>query len=99
MTSRSCARVPVFLGDGTVTIFDTIVQMADIITFAISLAATVALSIAFKVTRRGLAMRAVVDGSELLDIAGTPPTATRRLAWMIGCSFAAAVGRAARARC
>ena len=40
-------------------------------------------------------MRAVVDGSELLDIAGTPPTATRRMAWMIGCSLRVGLRRAA----
>jgi ABC-type branched-subunit amino acid transport system ATPase component/ABC-type branched-subunit amino acid transport system permease subunit len=37
-------------------------------------------------------MRAVVDNPELLDIAGTNPVRVRRLAWMIGSSFACASG-------
>jgi len=81
-----------FLADGSVDIGGTIVQWSDIVTFGLALAATVGLSLAFRYTRRGLAMRAVVDGSQLLDLSGTPPTATRRTAWMVGASLACASG-------
>ena len=81
-----------FLADGSVDIGGTIVQWSDIVTFGLALAATVGLSLAFRYTRRGLAMRAVVDGAQLLDLSGTPPTATRRTAWMIGASLACASG-------
>jgi len=81
-----------FLADGSVDLGGTIVQWSDIVTFVLAVAATVGLSLAFRYTRRGLAMRAVVDGSQLLDLSGTPPTATRRTAWMIGASLASASG-------
>jgi branched-subunit amino acid ABC-type transport system permease component len=77
-------NVPVFLARGQVEILDTTVQWAEIITFAFALVATAALSIFFRKSRRGVAMRAVVDNPDLLDIAGTSPAATRRLAWVIG---------------
>ncbi|HEY0903002.1 MAG TPA: ATP-binding cassette domain-containing protein, partial [Marmoricola sp.] len=43
-------------------------------------------------SRTGTAMRAVVDNADLLDLAGTNPVTVRRLAWMIGSSFACAAG-------
>ena len=46
-----------------------------------------ALYVFFKRSRTGAAMRAVVDNSELLDLGGTSPTAVRRWACIIGCSF------------
>jgi ABC-type branched-subunit amino acid transport system ATPase component/branched-subunit amino acid ABC-type transport system permease component len=81
-----------FLAHGSVSIGGTIVQWSDIITALVAIAATTALSLVFRYTRRGLAMRAVVDSSELLDLAGTSPTRTRRVAWMIGASLASASG-------
>ena len=81
-----------FLASGDFSVGDTTVQWSDAITFLIAVAITSALAIAFRFTRRGLAMRAVVDGSQLLDLSGTSPLATRRSAWMIGAALAAASG-------
>src|SRR5207249_3925786 len=77
---------------GGVTVAGTNVQWSDIVTFAFALAVTAGLSLFFRLSRRGVAMRAVVDNPELLDVAGTSPAATRRLAWMIGVTLAAASG-------
>jgi ABC-type branched-subunit amino acid transport system ATPase component/branched-subunit amino acid ABC-type transport system permease component len=85
--------VPVFLAPGhEVKIGGTNVNWSDIITFAFAVLTTLALTIYFRVARRGVAMRAVVDSPDLLGLMGTGPSATRRLGWIIGCSFAAAAG-------
>jgi ABC-type branched-subunit amino acid transport system ATPase component/branched-subunit amino acid ABC-type transport system permease component len=81
-----------FLAHGTVTIAGAIVSWNSVVTFVVAVAATTALSLAFRHTRRGLAMRAVVHGADLLDLSGTPPATTRRTAWVIGAMFAAASG-------
>lgn len=81
-----------FLAHGQFSVGGTIVRWSDAVTFAIAVGVTVALSVAFRFTRRGLVMRAVVDGAELLGLSGTPPVATRRAAWMVGASLAAASG-------
>jgi ABC-type branched-subunit amino acid transport system ATPase component/branched-subunit amino acid ABC-type transport system permease component len=84
--------VPIFLGTGNVRLAGTNVQVSQIVTFVFALAATAGLSAFFRLSRRGVAMRAVVDNPELLDVAGTSPAATRRTAWMIGVTLAAASG-------
>src|SRR5262249_26474405 len=75
-----------------VRIGGTTVDWASIITFAVAVVSTLVLTVFFRISRRGVAMRAVVDNPELLDIEGTSPSATRRLGWVIGCSLAAASG-------
>ncbi len=85
-------QVPQFLGDGSVTIFDTIVQTSQIITFVFAIVATAALSLFLRHSRSGLAMRAVVDDPDLLASAGTDPVRTRRLSWILGVTFASASG-------
>jgi ABC-type branched-subunit amino acid transport system ATPase component/branched-subunit amino acid ABC-type transport system permease component len=84
--------VPIFLGSGNVTLLGTNVQVAQIVTFLFAIAATAALTAFLRFSRRGIAMRAVVDNPELLEIAGTGPAATRRLAWVIGATLASASG-------
>jgi ABC-type branched-subunit amino acid transport system ATPase component/branched-subunit amino acid ABC-type transport system permease component len=84
--------VPVFLGTGSVKLAGTIVQGSQIVTFVFALGVTAALSAFFRFSRRGVAMRAVVDNPELLDVAGTSPTRTRRLAWVLGVMLVSASG-------
>jgi branched-subunit amino acid ABC-type transport system permease component len=64
----------------------------QIITFAIAVTITVALSMFLVRTRLGVAMRGVVDDPDLLNLAGTNPAAVRRAAWTVGCSVAALSG-------
>jgi ABC-type branched-subunit amino acid transport system ATPase component/branched-subunit amino acid ABC-type transport system permease component len=85
-------NVPEFLGTGTIRIAGTPVQWSGIWTFVIGVAATLALSQLLRRTRTGLAMRAVVDDPELLDAAGISPVLTRRVAWVLGATFAAGSG-------
>jgi len=90
--TQTVRNVPVFLGASNLKLLGTNVQVAQLVTFLFAIAVTVALSAFFRVSRRGIAMRAVVDNPELLDIAGTSPANTRRQAWIIGCTLAAASG-------
>jgi ABC-type branched-subunit amino acid transport system ATPase component/branched-subunit amino acid ABC-type transport system permease component len=90
--TETTREVPIFLGAKNFNLFGTNVQESQAITFLFAVVVTVVLTIFFRVARRGKAMRAVVDNPELLDIAGTSPTNTRRLAWIIGMTLAAASG-------
>lgn len=84
--------VPVFLGSGTFELFGTYIQVAQLLTFLFAAAAAAALTAFFRHSRHGVAMRAVVDNTELLDMAGTSPTRTRRLAWIVGVCLVATSG-------
>jgi ABC-type branched-subunit amino acid transport system ATPase component/branched-subunit amino acid ABC-type transport system permease component len=84
--------VPTFLGPGSFTLFGTVVQVSQVVTFLFAIVLTALLTGFFRYSRWGVSMRAVVDNPELLDMAGTSPVATRRVAWMIGATLAAASG-------
>lgn len=84
--------VPVFVGGGEFTIGSTHIQYFDLITFVFASVATLGLYLYFRFTRTGVAMRAVVEGPELVELAGTSATRIRRYAWFISTGFAAAVG-------
>ncbi|HZS15221.1 MAG TPA: branched-chain amino acid ABC transporter permease/ATP-binding protein [Candidatus Dormibacteraeota bacterium] len=81
-----------FLPNETFTIFGAGATWEQLIVVLISIVATLGLSVYFRVTRTGKAMRAVVDDPDLLDLAGTNPVAVRRWAWIIGCAFATLSG-------
>lgn len=74
------------------TIAEVGVTYDQLITFAIGVSASVALFVFFRVSRIGTAMRGVVDDPQLLSMSGTAPTQVRRVAWIIGSSFAALSG-------
>ena len=67
--------IPPFLPGGSFDIAGTSVTSSQIVVFAVGVAATAALYGWFRLARGGVAMRAVVDNPELLDIAGTSPAA------------------------
>ena len=64
------------------------ISYEEVIIVGISIVATAVLYASFRLTRIGIAMRAVVEGPELLALAQTNPSVVRRFAWIIGCSFA-----------
>ncbi len=68
------------------------VGLDQVIVFLVALGATAALTQYLRLTATGSAMRAVVDDSQLLDLAGTNPTRVRRTSWAIGSAFAALSG-------
>ena len=81
-----------FLPAGGFSIFGTPVGYYQVIIFAVGLVAVIGLTAFLRWSRSGLSMRAVVDNTELLDLAGTSPTRIRRYAWLIGSTAAAASG-------
>jgi ABC-type branched-subunit amino acid transport system ATPase component/branched-subunit amino acid ABC-type transport system permease component len=83
---------PSFLPTSTVRLLDVNVEWEQIIVAIVGLAATGALYAFLHLTRRGVALRAVVDDADLLSVTGTSSVGVRRLAWMIGSSFAALAG-------
>jgi branched-subunit amino acid ABC-type transport system permease component len=58
----------------------------------LGVATAAGLFIFFRRSRLGVSMRAVVDRPVLVDLTGQSPTRIRRIAWVIGCTFAAVSG-------
>ena len=68
------------------------VNVENLITLGLGMVAAAGLFVLFRVTRLGIAVRAVVDDAALLDVTGENPTRVRRRAWMLGSIFAAVSG-------
>lgn len=81
-----------FLPDAGVSISGARVGVDQLIVVVLAGVATVGMALFLRRTRTGLAMRAVVDDPALLDLAGTSPTRVRRVAWIVGATFAGASG-------
>jgi ABC-type branched-subunit amino acid transport system ATPase component/branched-subunit amino acid ABC-type transport system permease component len=84
--------VPTFLTNDTFALGETTIRVADVVVFGIAVGTTVLLGLFFRISRRGLQMRAVVDNPELLSLHGTSPSATRRSAWVLGATMVASSG-------
>jgi len=84
--------VPKYINDDTFEFGGTFVGWDQLTVVIVSLVCTAALWLFFRATRRGLAMRALVDDPGLLDIQGTSPHQVRRQASIIGSVFAALSG-------
>ncbi len=83
---------PQFLPTATFKVAGVFVGVDQLIVVLVALLGVAGLFAFFRFTRIGVAMQGVVDSSDLLGLTGTNPTAVRRIAWMIGCSFAAVSG-------
>jgi ABC-type branched-subunit amino acid transport system ATPase component/branched-subunit amino acid ABC-type transport system permease component len=83
---------PPFLPTSTFEVGGAHVQYSQLIIVIVGLVATIALYLLLRFARIGVSMRAVVDNSSLLDLSGTSPSRVRRIAWIIGCTFASASG-------
>jgi ABC-type branched-subunit amino acid transport system ATPase component/branched-subunit amino acid ABC-type transport system permease component len=86
--------VPPFLphAKDTFQLFGVYISYDKVIVAAVSVVSVVALYVLFRYTRIGVAMRAVVDDPDLVAMQGRNPVAIRRLAWIIGATFAALSG-------
>ncbi|HUF99471.1 MAG TPA: ATP-binding cassette domain-containing protein, partial [Ilumatobacter sp.] len=73
-------------------ILDVNVFGDQLLTAGIAIVAVAGLYVLFRFSRLGAAMRAAVDDPDLLDLQGTSPIRVRRLAWMLGCTFASLSG-------
>jgi ABC-type branched-subunit amino acid transport system ATPase component/branched-subunit amino acid ABC-type transport system permease component len=92
MFSSTSGTFPAFLPTSTVRLLNVNIQWEQIIVAVVGFAAAGALYAFLRFTRRGVELRAVVDDPDLLSVTGTSSVRVRRLAWMIGSSFAALSG-------
>ena len=69
-----------------------VITFDKVIITAVAVIAVAALYALFRFSRKGLAMRAVVDDPDLLAMQATDPSRVRRLAWIVGSTFAALSG-------
>jgi branched-subunit amino acid ABC-type transport system permease component len=83
---------PQFLPTGSIKTAGVAITYAQIISISLTVACVFGLYIFLRVTRLGVAMRAVVDNPALLALAGTRPVRVRSTAWIIGSTFAALSG-------
>lgn len=74
------------------TISGVNVTTENVVVVCFGLASAVGLYVFFNRSRLGRAMRGVVDDPDLLGLTGVGPAHVRRMAWLIGCSFAAVSG-------
>jgi branched-subunit amino acid ABC-type transport system permease component len=82
---------PIF-PSGTYRLFDYNVGVDQTFVVAIAIAGGLALMAFFRFTHLGLQTRAVVDNRALSGLVGTNAGAVTRIAWMLGCAFAATSG-------
>lgn len=91
--SPSSPRIPPkFFSGRSVQIFDVAVPYQRFLGLGIAILVAVGLRLVFKVTRLGVAMRAVVDDRSLLQLNGGRPGRTSALAWSLGATLAAISG-------
>ncbi|MBW3664695.1 MAG: ABC transporter permease [Actinobacteria bacterium] len=81
-----------FLPTGMFRLAGTNVGVDQLVTVLVTAAAALGLTRLLARTRIGIAMRGVVDDADLISLSGTDPVTVRRVAWVIGCAFAALSG-------
>ena len=92
MFGSDLREVPQFLPAGGFELAGAPIQWSAVITLGFALVVTAALGVGLRTTRSGLAMRALVDDEDLLELNALNPRRVRRLAWVIGSMLAAASG-------
>jgi branched-subunit amino acid ABC-type transport system permease component len=83
---------PQFLPEDGFHVSGVLISWGQVITLAIAVAVAVALYVFLRVARAGVAMRAVVDNSRLVDLSGDAPQQVRRRGWALGSAVAALAG-------
>ena len=79
-------------GDRTVSIMGAKVDWDEVLFLVTAVVVAIGLRYLLKVTRTGIAMRAVVDNAELAALTGAPPIAIARSSWVLGSFLAALAG-------
>jgi branched-subunit amino acid ABC-type transport system permease component len=83
---------PTYLPQSSFSVGGVNVSYANLIIILIGIACAAGMSIFFRRTTMGRAMRAVVDDPVLVSLLGVSPAVVRRWAWIIGTTFAAVAG-------
>lgn len=84
--------VPQFLPDSSLSIAGAKTSWSTVVIIALGVGVTTALWLFFRRARSGIAMRAVVDNPDLVELTGTNSRAVRRGAWVIGVMLASVSG-------
>ena len=79
-------------GNETFRFLEVNIRYSQVTVVAIALVTVALLYGLFRFTRLGIAMRAVVDDPDLVDLQGISPTRVRRISWIIGSMLAAMSG-------
>jgi branched-chain amino acid transport system permease protein len=84
--------LPLFFRGAGFSVAGLLITYEQVVAAAALVAVAVGLRLLFTRTRIGIALRAVVDSSDLLAMAGGRPARVRQLAWAMSCSLAAMAG-------
>jgi branched-chain amino acid transport system permease protein len=84
--------LPQFFGGNGFTIAGLLITYEQLIAALSIVVVALGLRILFRQARIGIALRAVVDNSDLLAMAGGRPVRVKQLAWAMSCSLAAFAG-------
>lgn len=79
-------------GNETFRLFDVNIRYSQVIVTIVAIVTVAALYALFRFTRLGIAMRAVVDDPDLVDLQGTNPAKVRQISWIIGSVLASMSG-------
>jgi len=88
----STLQYPDYFPTSTFNVGSVYIGYNQLITMIVALVSTIVLYLFFRYARSGVAMRAVVDNPDLVNMVGTNPITVRRSAWIIGTIFAAMSG-------
>ena len=92
-TPRTPRLFPLFFGaDKTVTVAGVNLAWHEIIAMVVAVLVAVGLRFLFTATRTGVAMRAVVDDPDLLELNGGKPERLAMASWALGAFLAALAG-------
>jgi branched-chain amino acid transport system permease protein len=79
-------------GDRSVSIVGANIRYDEVVFLVVAVAVAVGLRYLLRVTRTGVAMRAVVDNPDLAGLTGAPPLTIARTSWVLGAMLAALAG-------
>jgi branched-chain amino acid transport system permease protein len=85
-------RLPEFFNGAGFTVVGLLINYEQVIAAASLVAVAIGLRLLFTRARIGISMRAVVDNSDLVAMAGGRPVQVKQLSWAISCSLAALAG-------
>jgi len=79
-------------GDRSVSIVGARIRYDEMVFLIVAIAVAIGLRYLLRVTRMGVAMRAVVDNPDLAALTGAPPVTIARTSWVLGAMLAALAG-------
>jgi branched-subunit amino acid ABC-type transport system permease component len=85
-------QFPTFLPQSGFTVSSVHISWSQVIVVVVGIVLALAMTIFFRRTVLGRAMRAIVDDPQLVGLVGINPTRVRRWAWIISTTFASLAG-------